>query len=357
MKVTEALREAWRDLASGAAAAGALALVFGIVLGGLVGLHTSELVHNVRSAQRWVAAGAATLVVSAEARVDGRACDALAAMRTVIAAGALRAHADGTTPLVLPRTSIPTFDVSSGFADGLSRDAADGVGVMVSRDVGRELGLSAGSLLPTVAGSTPILSVYDHPDDGRDPELAYAILAPALDDGRPYDACWVTIWPQEDTAAAAARRVVLPASDPDRADRVATSQLNSRLGRTFAPASTDGAVGAAALCGSVGVVLGIAAVMRRRLSIASDRHAGVPVLAQVLGTSIQHLVWALVGAAGGASAGCAMLRGLDTGDAAAIALEGAMTAAVGVGGAVLGGVLGHMVVRERALHRYFRTRR
>jgi hypothetical protein len=362
MRTREALREGWRDVVSGAGAAVVLAAVFAVLIGAAIGLRAAGVADDVRSAHRWVDSGAATVVVTAERRISGQACDGLTEIPSVLASGALRRVEDGVVPSSLPRTTIPTFEVSRGFpavvrAVAEGHRAVTGAGVLLSQQVSVELGVRPGATLATDDGATTVAGSFAHPDDGRDPELAYALLEPAVDDGVAFDACWATIWPSDTAAEAAVRRTVLPATGADGEARVTTGQLNATLGVAFeSSASEIGGVSARILAGVVGAVLGSFAVIRRRLTIASDRHIGVPVTAQIVGTVLQHLVWASVGAVLAVAAVLLLVRDIPATDAAAIVLDAVLGAGIGIAGAVVGGSVGHLLVRERALHRYFRTR-
>lgn len=362
MRAREAVREGWRDVVAGAAGAAVLAVVFGVVLGAVVGLRAAAVATVVRDAHDFVAAGAATTIVQADGRIDGRACDALTMMPSVVASGALRTVEDGTVPNVLPRTALPTYDVTRGFPAVLTRAAPDDgatsgeAGVVASAELAEELGLRPGATLATTIGDTRVASVYAYPDDGRDPDLAYALLSPSIDDGRPFDACWATVWPEDESAVAAARRTVLPSTGAEGEQRVTTGQLNPRLGTAFAPGDALDDRATALLALSVGLAVGWVALVRRRLSIASDRHVGVTIGAQLIGTVVQHLTWATVGAVGALAATMLLVRGLVTPDAVPILVEAVGSITLGVVGAALGGAIGLVTVRERSLHRYFRTR-
>lgn len=357
MRIVEAVREGLRDVRSGAARAGTMALLVVLLLGAVVGLRASTAVEDVRAAYRWVASGAATTIVTAEGRIDGQACDALVDLPSVVAAGAIRQDPDGTTPAVLPRSAVPTFATSRGFAAVVGVPVVGTAGVALSQVVADELGLRAGETFRTPTGSTRVAGVFASPDDGRDTALEYALLAPVLDDGTPFDACWATIWPEDDTAQSAARRTVLPATGAEGEERVTTGTLNATLGTRFAAgAPPDADRATAVLAGALGLVLGVVAVLRRRLAVASDRHVGVAPVAQVVEHVVQHLVWGTVGAAAVLAVVVVLVRGLDPPDALPVVTEALATTAVGVAGVVLGAPLGLALVRERALHRYFRSR-
>jgi hypothetical protein len=358
MRVREAIREAWRDVASGSTASGSCALVLAVLLAAVVGIRAGALADDVRAAHARIAAGAATVVVTADGRIDGAACDALVAIPSVRAAGAIRADDADATPASLPRSAVPSFAVSSGFPALLSRDgAADTAGVVISRQVADELGLQAGDRLATTRGDVPVASVFDYPDDGRDPELGYSLLAAAIDDGRPFDACWATVWPHDVMAGAAARGAVLRATGVEDEARVTTGLLNPRLGDRFEPNAAEVDVFVSAgLAAGVGLVIGVAAVLRRRLVVASDRHVGVPRSAQVVTAMVTHAIWATVGAGAAFAATVMLVRGLDGGDAWPILMESSLLLGLGALSAVFGGVIGLALVRERSLHRYFRGR-
>ena len=354
----EVAREAWRDIASGAAWAVTGAVVLAVLLGGVVGLRSAAVAKDVRAAAVFVTSGAATTVQRAERRIDGRVCDALADTEGVVASGALRRLEVGTVPAALPGSAVPTYEVTAGLLGVLGVTGRTGAaGVVVSSSVHDALGLDPGDPLVTTDGrGTEVAAVYDHPDDGRDPDLEYALLAPTVDDGKPFDACWVTVWPQRDDTPALLRRAVLPGTGADDEDRPTVGQLNPRLGAVFVPAASGSATipfGAAAL---TGLTVGGAAVARRRLALASDLHVGVPRSAQVLGVVLQHLVWGAVGALVAAGVAVVLVRGLPAGDAVPIVLEAAATSVLGLVAVLVGGAVAAVAVRERSLHRYFRSR-
>lgn len=357
MRPGEVLREAWRDLATGAAGAVTCAAVLAVLLCGIVGTPARATVQDVRDAARFLSSGAATQVFTATGRIDGRACQALAQDPHVVAAGAVRRVADGLVVSALPRTALPLHEVTTGFPTVLGVDGrSSGVGVLLAPDVASALGKAAGDDLAVPRGSVPVAGVYSYPDDGRDPDLEWAALAPAPDDGRPFDACWATVWPADDSVRAALRRTVLPGTAGTEAVRPTLGQLNPRSGTTFATTASlpTGSAEAAAL--GAGLTVGLAAARRRRLVTASDRHLGVGVGAQAVSTAVQHLVWGVVAASVATAFAAVLVRGLPIGDAAPVVLHAAVRSGLAVVGAVCGGVVGVTTVRDRALHRYFRSR-
>lgn len=357
MRTTEVLREAWRDIASGAGAAVVCAGVLAVLVAGVVGVRTVAVADDVRAAARWVVSGAATQVFTAAGRIDGRACAALADEPDVLAAGAFRKTEDGMVVAALPGTSIPTYEVTGGATAlfGVAGTTGD-TGVLVAPEVAEVLGVGPGQQIATPDGPVPVAGVYAYPDDGRDPELSYAVLAPTVDDGAPFDACWATVWPQDETAVSALRRTLLTATGSEDGERSTLGQLNPRSGTAFLPSDppAPGLLESVAL--ALGLVVGCAAVLRRRLSIASDRHVGVRVAAQALGIAVQHLAWGAVAAALALAVSVVLVRGLPPGDGLPVVADGAVLCVLGLVGAVTGGAAAVPLVRERALHRYFRTR-
>ncbi|WP_144710201.1 hypothetical protein [Curtobacterium pusillum] len=358
MRPREVVREAWRDLTSGAAWALTSAVVLAVLLAAVVGLRAAASAADVRSAAAYVTSGAATMVQRAEGRVDGRVCDGFADSEGVLASGALRRVDQGAIPAVQPGSTVPTYEVTRGVARVLGATGSAGTaGVVISPGVRDALGLVAGDhIVMADRTSVPVTGVYAYPDDGRDPDLEYALLAPTLDDGHPFDACWVTVWPQRDDTVTMLRRTVLPTTGAEGEARPTIGQLNPRLGASFVPrADVPDSVPLGA-AGAAGVVVGAAAVLRRRLALASDLHVGVPRSAQVLGVALQHVVWAAAASVVAVGVAVVVVRGLPAEDAVPIVRSAAGVAVVGLVGALAGGVLAASSIRERALHRYFRAR-
>ncbi len=358
MPVGEVCREAWRDVVSGASWAVTWAVVCGVLLTGLVGIRTAGLTGDVRSAAAYVASGAATTVQRAEGRIDGRACDALGTSEGVVASGALRRIEVGTVVASLPGSAVPTYEVTPGMLGVLGVGASTGrPGVVVSPSVRETLGASPGEELVLVGNRTvPVSGAFVYPDDGRDPDLEYSLLAQAIDDGRPYDACWVTVWPQRDDTVPMLRRTVLGSTGAEDEARPTVGQLNARPGAVFTPSGAlplAVPLGAAAV---LGFAVGGAAVLRRRLALAADLHVGVPRSAQVLGVVVQHAVWAGTAVLVPVSVATVMTSGLSPADAVPIVLGAREIAVVAFIATLVGGATATGCVRERALHRYFRTR-
>lgn len=356
MRVVEALREAGRDVTTGTTHALLYAAVFATTVGAVSFTGTATEVTTVERAHAWVASGAATLVQEAEGHVDGGACDALTALPAVLHAGAVRASDDVLAPAALPSETVPLHEVSAGFP-AIVGQPGDGLpGLLLSRAVADAIGVDPGDGLRTTTGTVPVTSIYDHPDDGRDPALAYAALAPAAADGLAWDACWVTVWPDDDEVAPAlARTLVTDGADED-APRPTVHQLNPSLGSAFerAPAPTTRQVGAGAAL--VGLVVGTLTVHRRRLALASDRHVGVTRTAQVTSSAAQTLVWTTLGSGIVLTVTLWATHGLDAGDATPLVLDAGRTLLLGGLGCLAGTTTGVLLVREASLFRHVQER-
>ena len=355
MRIGEALREAGRDIRTGAGRSVLFAVLFSVCAGGLAlaaGLGQAQVI---RSAQAYVSAGAATYVMKADDRIDGRACDALATHASVQAAGALRERERPLVPSALPQTPITSFETSAGFADvldsgGQRREA----GIDVSTDVAEVLGIRPGDRLSTGTGEATVSRVFRYPDDGRDSLLAFAAVGIVPLGEAPFDACWATIWPQDEEAVAALGRSVLSGSG--RADEATTlMQLNQTKGTRFAEVDFLGQAAANGLTAGTAVALGVLYVLRRRLSLASDRHIGVARFAQVVSQTVQASVWAITGTVlVGAVSLC--IYPSEGADRVPLVSATLLTMGVGASMALASCALTTCLISERSLFRYFKNR-
>jgi len=354
MQAREAIREALRDVGSGAGWTTTFALLFATLVGGLALGADLSVMRAITEARAYVAAGSATFVMKADDRIDGRACEALGSHENVVAAGALRETGEPLYAATLPQTPVSSFAVSPGFIDVVFKgEGARRSGVSLSDDAAATLGLRVGDRLTTSRGEAAVASLFRYPDDGRDSLLAFSVLevVPSADDT--FDACWVTIWPQDESAVATIGRSVLPADGGE--ERPALSQLNQTKGNrssTDVPFDHSAATPPAA---AIGFILGTAQVLRRRLSIASDRHAGVGRFAQVITQIVQTAIWAIVGIMASLAASLAILT-LEDEDRLPL-LARALLLVVGAAlCSVCAAAAATCSIRERALFRYFKGR-
>lgn len=355
MRLAEALREAWRDVVSGAGRSATFALCFSVVVGGIVLAAAAASFAAVRDAREFVASGAAVYVMKAEGRIDGRSCDSMSSLANVGASGALREEDDGVAFARLPQTPVSLFAVSSGFA-ALQPSTGDarGSGLNLSVAAARTLGIEAGERVETTQGATKVTAVFDYPDDGRDPLLAFAATGPVADDGIAFDQCWAMIWPHDEKAVGALGRTVM-AGAHEKEERPVLTQLNQTRGSRFVTANAFDRGVAGPLVVIAGGVLGVACVVRRRLLIASDRHVGVGRLAQVVSQTAQVLLWVIVGSAATVTAVLVVVRLADE-DRLPILQQSVVLVAAGGGAAVASCALVVCLIRDAAVYRYFKQR-
>lgn len=357
MRAVEVLREAMRDVASGAAAGITFAVLCAVLVGGTAAALSADRVDDVDAARRYVDAGAATLIERADGRIDGAACDALARLGSVRASGAVRRVSDELVAASLPRSSVPTSAISPGFGRVLDISGrSDGAGIVVSADVARRLGASVGDAVPTPTVSTRIIGVYSYPDDGRDQELAYAVLEPDARRSGPYDECWATVWPDDTSVASALARTVLHGAGGEDEAHPTLAQLNPTLGIHFVAHRAIPQVAGGAAAAAFGLVIGAAFVLRRRLALASDRHVGVRKIAQLGSQLAQAAVWSVVGCAVAVPVVLGLVHRLPSGDGAPVVLSAIRVLACGLCGVAAGVIVAVSLVRERSLFRYFSQR-
>jgi hypothetical protein len=351
------LGEAQRDVRSGTAHVLRYALALALVVGAAVAADVAGVDALLARGAAYRDAGAAVLTVEATGAVDGAACDALATVPGVRAAGALRQADDPLVPATLPRGPVATYLVSPGAVALLRAQDTGSAGVLLSEAAATALGLVAGDSVVLSGSPTTVRGTYPWPEDGRRTGYGYAALLPAQR-SEPYDVCWVDAYPVPDGLPALARLAVLPGTG-EQATPVVVSQLNTTLGTAFdgaalhASRTTRHAVW---LSLAAGTTLGLVAVRTRRLELAAARHVGVTPRAQHLLVLLECFAWVLPAALliAGSSA---VLVVLGTGeDPAALALVAAHVAVPGLLGALLGAQAATAITREEHLFRYFRTR-
>ena len=351
-------REAWRNILSGTARTGLLAVV---LIATAVGFQLADLL-TVRGiterAAAFRAAGADILVYSSTGGIDPVRCSLLAEQPDVIAAGATRREPDRFAA-ALPASSIPTFAVTAGFPGVLLGDhAAQSAGVVLSRDLAETLDLTIGDTLRVLDGAAPVTGVYDYPQDGRTTGFGYALLTPTADTA-PFDACWVREWPQSETTEMLLRGVTTTGTPEADAPTPELSQLNSTLGRRldatalFTARTTRWAPLLALLAAAA---VGFTAARLRRLEIASARHLGVSTTAQSLGAVLESAAWALPVALVGAVSAAWVAAGGQASDVASTLVLGALAPVATIIGGTVGAVVATATVRERQLLRYLKER-
>lgn len=357
MILREVITEAWRNVSSGTTRASVFALVLAVTCGalGLADAHT--VAGMLEKASTFRASGSSVFVLSAEDSIDGPSCERLSQVPGFQSAGAIRSAADELTLKALPSSPIPLREATPGFEQvvGASDSHRTAGGLMVSADVAEMLHVRPGSPISTTAGVTTVASVFPFPEDGRMPELQFAAVTVVPAKGL-FDACWAEIWPSSTDAVQLLRLALDPSTPVD--DTVRLSQLNTRLGESF-----DGSelfqrritAFAAVLSLLLGGFLGYVSIRMRRLEIASARHAGVPLTAQLLQNVIEVALWGTATFALVLPIAVYQARAASPYFPETLWLE-ARCLVAGFCGALLGAVIATLATREHHLFRYFKAR-
>ena len=348
------LSEAWRDCLSGTARVGILTVLATALVGGIICADAFSLRSvSVEAASFRVHLGSVR-VLQAQGSIDGATCDALSRIPGV-RAGAVRSVESGLSPLALPASSLPLYEVTPGTVSLLGATTADPTGILLPEQVAEDLGTTQGALLPLAHGQAEVAGTYPWDEnDGRRPGYAYAALAPVPATGT-FDECWYESWPHSDDVDALARSALV-GSDDQNAQVLA---MNPTRGTAFDAAGqlrqrpTWWAWIAAI---AIGATLGAAATWWRRLEIASALHAGL----RTSDTTVLQLFEA-VASVGGAfvltSGICLMiLSGAAPGDRSdlmrLVATEGVCAASW----MLIGVVIATLMIRERQLFTFFKGR-
>jgi len=365
MRLTTMIREAVLDITSGTTRAAAFALVLAAVTVLLGGADVVAIAGIEQQADRFRADGGSTLVYRLPRAIDGAACDGLRSVEGVAAAGAVRQVKPGYTPAALPREPIPTYEVSPAFGGFTALgDSRAGTGVLISRDVAETMSANVGSSLSLREGETRVAGVFSYPSDGRRPGFGYAVLVPS-DVVQPYDECWVEAWPVSDQLLS-----VFPSTlEGGRAPSSGLSggsvqgpqllQLNASHGSTFDGAAAFDSrvtrVGPIVLA-LVGLVLGAVAIGRRKLEVASSRHAGVAAVAISLQLVLESLCWSAIGALAALASLSVLIAAAGSSSPPVLWEVGARALAAALIGPALGALVRTATIREAHLFEHFKTR-
>lgn len=359
MRLASILEEAWLNLKTGTSRAGLFTIALALLLGIFAVAEAATVASLEDRALAFRNAGGTTLIYDAVGEVNGTACDNLATVPGVQAAGALRTAPSNETATALPSTTIPTFDVTPTFGGftALNHPAANR-GVLVSATLAQTLGVRAGQNLKLTTGTTRVGAVYAYAEDGRTPGFGYAIFVPTPVTG-PFDQCWVETWPQSTSMQSLLPTVLLPGSATTNSPPPQTSQLNSSLGVSFDGATlfrdrlTQYSPIIAAL---VAFALGYISVRMRRLELASARHSGVGFTAQATQIAIETATWIAAASVLALPSIIAITAVDHSPEPGTIILLGTRVVLAGAGAAFLGALTSVIVTRERHLFRYFKER-
>jgi hypothetical protein len=358
--VTWVFGEAWRDVVSGTAHALRYGLVLALLVAGGLALDALTVDAIVGRAVAYRDSGASIVTLQAPGHIDAAACDALARLPGVSAAGALRAQPDALVAAALPGSSITAFDVSPAalrLFDADDDDDTHGSGVALSAAAASRLGAHSGSRLVTTAGDTTVRGVFAWPDDGRRTDLSFAALVPTTT-AEPFDECWVAAWPMSDRLAPILWSTLLPGA-ADSGQQPMVGAVNTTLGSSYDGAAQYRDRATRHLPWAVlvaGFAIGYVAVRTRRLELASAQHAGVTRLAQLAQVLLETLAWVAAGSVVAAGAASLVVTTTDAEAHAALSRVAAQMIGTAALAALAGAAAACALTRERHLFRYFKAR-
>ena len=348
------LSEAWRDCLSGTARVGILTVLATALVGGAICADAFALRSLSVEAASFRAHLGSVRVLQSQGGIDGATCDALSRIPGV-RAGAVRSVESGLSPLALPASSLPLYEVTPGTVSLLGTTTADPTGILLPEQVAEDLGTTQGALLPLAHGQAEVAGTYPWDEnDGRRPGYAYAALAPVPAMGT-FDECWYESWPHSDDVDALVRSTLV-GSDDQNAQVLA---MNPTRGTTFDAAGRlrQRPTWLAWIAASaIGAALGAAATWWRRLEIASALHAGLRTSDTTVLQLFEAVAW--VGGAFILTSGICLtiLSGAAPDDRSdlirLVTAEGICAASW----TLIGVVIASMTIRERQLFTFFKGR-
>ncbi|WP_239457382.1 hypothetical protein [Bifidobacterium pullorum] len=234
---------------------------------------------------------------------------------------------------------------------------ADAGGIWVPRDLAHDFGLTAGSELAADRGTVRVAGVYDWPNDGRNTRFAYALIIPVSASNGTFEEAWAKQWP----ASGQLDQLLYTTA-------VATGSGHSQTGVTALNKGFDShydATGAyearmtrwmpwAGL--SVGILIGLVSVRRRRLEYAGALHSGQTKAAQLLTVTVETLVWSGLGTLASCTLLTAFAWRTSADSPALIAFTACRTPLALFTGTLLAAILAALAIRESRLFRYFKNR-
>jgi hypothetical protein len=351
VRIRDLATEAWRNVSTGAARPLTAAALVVVPVLGLVSLETSTVNSTERDAAAFRNAQSAVFVLSAARAISGPACDTLTSLPGITAAGAVRSARHGIVPDATPYTEIPLFEATAPFGDFVGVDLERGVAV--EQDIAESYGLGQDKgLWRTDAGNLILSGSYRYPDDGRNPQLQYAVVGEAV---RPaYDQCWIETWPFDPQKSVLLYSTI--ASSDAVADATLTqlnprngSELKARAGFFHRPSRWTPWL---AFFWSLAAVFGVSRI--RRLEFAFARHLGARRQDLGLLVVLESLAWALPFTAVGL--GALSTLGWTDDVTTSSAWFGARVLGAALLGVVIGAAVGGAANRERDLFSFFKRR-
>lgn len=358
MRFREVRREAARNLASGTSRALLLTILVATTSGTLASLDTRAMTGELAAAAEFRERGGSITILQLAGSIDGRACDALAELDGVRAAGAL---SEQETPLNLagiPQNPVTSFIASAGFATMLPESTGQQhPGLIMPTELAETLGLDLGDPVHTTSGPTVLGGTYAYPDDGRPRGMGYAAIAPAPAETL-FDQCWIDAFPVTQ-ATLDTLYTAVSAAAPHSDDSPELTQHNATLGVATDPSEAYGARSTAMFPVAafvVSLLVGLAAVWVRRIEIASALHSGVRKTDEVGTLLLEASAWSLAGALTTIPIIAILTQSLAVNDHLPVVLTASLTPALSVSGAILGTLAAALLIREQRLFAYFKGR-
>ena len=375
MRLGGMLGEAWRDLATGTSHACALAVGLACLIVLLAGADWLTIAGIQRQTDDYVAAGGSTWVMEYNNHIDGAACDRLASLDGVEAAGAVRQTDRKMVFAALPSTGVPIVEITPGAREvfalsttgtraGMGETDAVTVypeGVMLSAEAAKPFKASAGSRLTLRDGrNVQVAGVFDWPDDGRKSGFSYAALTPVpTDSDETFSQCWVRTWPETKDIESLLRLAGVGSGMEITQERPQITKLNMSKGSTWDSAALFGArltayVPWIALVAAL--ALGFIVTRTRKLEMASALHCGVPKTALITQIMLETGAWAVSGVL--LASPLLAWVWMDNVDAESAALADTLlrVPVAAVVGVLVGSGVAVLLTRESHLLRYFKNR-
>lgn len=358
MRIGAIVREIVLDVLTGTSRTLLLTLIATTVGGGVIVADTLATVRIIDQARDFKGSGAAVLTVTSAGSVSGEACEALNDVPGIDAAGALRKTNGSLVLNLLPAAPLPLYESTAGISAVLGAEGTGNAGALVPDAVIEALGSSMTQPISTDRGQMTVAGTYTYPSDGRRSGFGWVALAPTSSKGM-YDECWALVWPSSSDARQLLRSTI--SADTTRGADTSSQfgQLNARLGETYegyAAFRARATYGTPLLTFGLGAVLAVAAVWARRLDYAARLHDGMRKSDLQIVQIVETATWSLPAAILAGVTGCFLAISTDGRDALVVGSTAVASSAAIVAGAVIGGVLTTLVIREANLFRYFKNR-
>ncbi|QTB91163.1 hypothetical protein BSD967_01565 [Bifidobacterium saguini] len=378
MHIAGMLGEAWRNLITGTSHACALAIGLACLIVLLAGADWLTIVRIQRQTDEYVASGGSTWILEYPNHIDGAACDRLASLDGVEAAGAVRQTDIKLVFATLPSTSVPLYEITPGAVEVFMRSTTgtgwqysetqepehaptSQEGVLLSSEAAKPFQAQAGQSLALKDGrKLDVSGIFDWPDDGRKSGFSYVTLTPVpADSSTAFSQCWVRAWPQTKNLESLIRLSSDGTVSASAAERPQIYKLNTAKGSELDSATVfqsrlTAYVPWIALAAAL--ILGLIATRMRKLEMASALHCGVPKTALLAQIMLETVAWSLAGVL--IASPLLVWVWLSNNTAEAMALTDTLirvpvAATVGV---LCGAFVAVLLTRESHLLKYFKNR-